>query len=138
MSTTLRKGVCWLVPALALVLTACAGADAASEHPWLQLPAAAGHTIVESTGVSGGQVVIALDSATTPETAIQLGHEILRQAPPQVTLNVRLYNDEATARNWRTVPADWTQEHLWVLVRSSAEGGAEVRWVGPEDGDVRR
>lgn len=104
------------------------------EHPWLELPEASAHEIVESAGVGGGQVVIAMDPAVTPEEALRLGEKILAQAPSGGTVNVRLYNDPATARNWKTVPADWTRQHLWVVVRANPESGLrEVRWVGPDE-----
>lgn len=105
-----------------------------AEHPWLALPEGSAHEIVESAGIGGGQVVIAMDPAVTPAEALRLGEEVLAQAPGGRTVNVRLYNDPATARNWNTVPADWTRQHLWVVVRVNPESGLrEVRWVGPEE-----
>ncbi|MEX2572568.1 MAG: hypothetical protein WD737_14805 [Gemmatimonadota bacterium] len=110
---------------------ACGGVE--PPHPWIELPEGSGHQIIETGGLDDGQVVIAVDSTVTPDEALRLGEEILAQAPADATVNVRLYNDEATARNWSTVASEWTQQHLWVVVRASPGSGLrEVRWVGPE------
>lgn len=114
-------------------LAACAG-DAS--HPWIVLPEGSAHRIVESTGIGDGQVVIAMDPAVTRDEAMQLGNLIQSQAPEGVTVNARLYNDEETARNWRTVDAQWTLQHLWVTVTVIPQTGRnEVRWVGPAASD---
>lgn len=125
-----------IVPAFAFMLgmSGWIGCSSpAAEHSWLTFPDGSGHEIVESGGVGDGQVVIAMDPSITPDEALRLGEEILAQAPIGRTINVRLYNDPATARRWDRVPAEWTREHLWVLVRANPGSGLrEVRWVGPE------
>jgi hypothetical protein len=124
----------WWTQLLALSLATLVGcADDPGPHPWLTLPEGSRHRIVESMGPGEGQIVVAMDPEVKPEEALELGRSIQAQAPAEVTVNARLYNDEGTARNWRRVAADWTREHLWVTVVIVPESGRnEVRWVGPE------
>jgi|SRR5690606_7583900 len=124
----MRRSVLTAIALLGLV--ACGG-DAG--HPWLAIPDTYPHQLIESEGAGGGQLVIAVPPETSPQTALELGRVILSQAPEGVVVNARIYNDEATARNWRTVAAEWTLEHLWVLARRTGDGDEEVRWVGPSD-----
>lgn len=117
---------------ISFFVAACGGGDEA--HPWLALPEGSPHRILEATGADEGQIVIAMDPAVTPDEALALGEWVRAQAPPGVTVNARLYNDEATARNWRTVASDWTREHLWVTVVVIPQSGRDdVRWAGPEE-----
>jgi hypothetical protein len=112
-------------------LTACGGGE--PEHPWLAIPENVPYQLIEAEGPGEGQLVIAVPGDATPQEAIDLGRLILQQAPTDAVVNARIYNDEATARNWRTVEAQWTLEHLWVLARRTGDGEDEVRWVGPPD-----
>ena len=115
-----------------LLATAACGSDVASGHPWLAIPAEYPHQVIESEGAGQGQLVIAVDPGVTPEQALEVGEIVLQQAPADIIVNARIYNDEATARNWRTVDAQWTLEHLWVLARRTADED-ELRWVGPAE-----
>jgi hypothetical protein len=122
--------------AAAIVATACAGGGS-DEHPWIRLDPASPHRIIEFSGADAGQVVIAADPTISREEALALGRLIQSQAPPGAILNVRVYNDEATARGWRTAPADLHVSHLLVIVSSSsATGSPEVRWVRPDSLDA--
>lgn len=115
-----------------LLLSAC-GAEPVPSHPWIDLGADSPYRILESMGSSGGQAVILMPESVSREEALALGRTIQSQAPPGIAVNVRLYNDEATARNWRTVEAQWTLQHLLVVVQVVPDTGlSEVRWVGPE------
>ncbi len=118
-----------------LLATAVVGCSSSEpEHPWIDLGENAPHQIVEFSGADAGQIVIAMDPAVTQEEAMGLGRLIQSQAPPGATVNARLYNNEATARGWRTAPAEMRVRHLLVLVSvSSATGLNEVRWVQPEE-----
>jgi hypothetical protein len=116
---------------LSLLVAACS--DGEPEHPWLVIPEGDPYQLVEAEGPGEGQIVLALPAEATPEQALEVGRTVLEQAPAGVVVNARIYNDEATARNWRTVEAQWTLEHLWVLARRTADGEEELRWVGPAD-----
>jgi hypothetical protein len=106
------------------------------EHPWLDLGEDSPHQIVEFSGTDAGQIVIAMNPAITREEAMELGHLIQSQAPSGTTVNARLYNEESTARGWRTAPAEMRVEHLLVLVSISPTTELdEVRWVPPEEAD---
>lgn len=113
-------------------LMGCSSSE--SEHPWLDLGEDSRHQIVESSGTDAGQIVIAMDPAVTREEAMELGRLIQSQAPPGATVNARLYNEETTARGWRTASAEMRVEHLLVLVSISPRTELdEVRWVPPEE-----
>ncbi|MQA90581.1 MAG: hypothetical protein GEU90_10145 [Gemmatimonas sp.] len=116
---------------LTLAFVGCGEAERA--HPWLAIPETHPHQVIESVGPGQGQLVIALPPGATPPEALEVGRIVLQQAPADAIVNARIYNDEATARNWRTVDAEWTLEHLWVLARRTGEGEDELRWVGPAD-----
>ncbi len=110
---------------------ACAEPEA--EHPWIGLGPDSPHRIVEASGLEGNQAVIVMPPDVSREEALALGRMIQSQAPAGATINVRLFNDEATALSWRTAPAEWTLQHLLVVVQIVPETGLnEVRWVGPE------
>jgi hypothetical protein len=122
----------WLLTLTGLLLASCSTDEA--EHPWLELGEGSPHQIVEFSGADAGQIVIAMDPAVTREEALELGRLIQAQAPPGARVNARLYNDEFTARGWRTAPAEMRVEHLLVLVSANPETGLnEVRWAPPED-----
>ena len=113
-------------------LMGCSSSE--SEHPWLDLGEDSRHQIVEFSGTDAGQIVIAMDPAVTREEAMELGRLIQSQAPSGATVNARLYNEETTARGWRTAPAEMRVEHLLVLVSISPRTELdEVRWVLPEE-----
>lgn len=133
-----RTGSTWIV--IGLVVAAASGcSDGESAHPWIDLGPDSAHRIIEYSGLDAGQVVIALDPGVTREEALALGERIEAQAPEGATVNVRLYNDEQTARNWRSAAANQRIEHLLVLVSSnSATGDVEVRWVRPDSLDAPR
>jgi hypothetical protein len=117
---------------LAAFLLAGCGGDSL-EHPWIRLDPGSPHRIVEFSGADAGQVVIAADPNISREEAMQLGRLIQSQAPAGAVVNVRIYNDETTAREWRTAQADLNLPHLLVIVSSSsATGSPEVRWVRPD------
>lgn len=120
--------------ALAALLIGCA--PTTPEHPWIDLGPDSPDRIIEFSGADAGQVVIAMPPTATREEALDLGRRIQSQAPPGATVNVRLYNDEATARDWRTASNEMSTAHLLVVVAtSSASGRAEVRWVRPDSLD---
>jgi hypothetical protein len=122
----------WIVCS-AFLATGCGGG---SDHPWIRLDPESPHRIVEFSGADAGQVVIAADPSITREEALELGRLIQSQAPPGATVNVRIYDDEQTAREWRTAPASMNVPHLLVIVSSStATGSPEVRWVRPDSLD---
>ena len=103
-------------------------------HPWIDLGEGSFHQIVEFSGVNAGQIVVAMDPTVSRADAMELGRLIQSQAPAGATVNARLYNDEPTARGWRTAPADLRVEHLLVLVSvNPATGLDEVRWVPQEN-----
>lgn len=131
---TLHLRVRGILTAVALLaLGACGGGE--PQHPWLSVPENADFQIIESSGVGEGQIVIAMEPPVAQARAVALGEEILAQAPADATVNARIYNDEATARNWSTVDAVWTNEHLLVVATRTRTGGDEVRWVrGEEEG----
>lgn len=135
--TTWPRGVllrALLLGALPLVLAGCA--EPAPEHPWIDLGPSSPHRIIEFSGGDAGQVVIAMEPTVSREQALELGRLIQSQAPPDATVNVRLYNDELTARGWRTAPADMRVAHLLVVVSTNSRTGApEVRWVRPDSLD---
>lgn len=115
---------------LLATLAACSGSERG--HPWLRLddPNA---RIIEVSDLNPGHVVIVMDLPASQEEALSLGRRIQAQAPEGATVNVRIYNDEQTARKWRTAPAPLTLQHLLVVVRIVPETGLnEVRWVGPQ------
>ena len=119
---------------LLAVLMGCSSPE--SEHPWVDLGENSRHQIVEFSGTDAGQIVIAMDPAVTREEAMELGRLIQSQAPPGATVNARLYNEETTARGWRTAPAEMRVEHLLVLVSISPRTELdEVRWVPPAEAD---
>jgi hypothetical protein len=123
----------WMLTAAALT-AACGGGI---EHPWIRLDPDSPHRIIEYSGADAGQVVIAVDPTISREDALELGRLIQSQAPPDATVNVRIYNDETTARTWRTVAGNLSVEHLLVIVSSSsATGRPEVRWVRPDSLDA--
>jgi hypothetical protein len=114
------------------LVTAC-DRDVTDDHPWIRLDPDSPHRILEFSGADAGQVVIAADPAISRDEALELGRLIQSQAPPGAVVNVRIFNDEATARGWRTSPANLYVSHLLVIVSSSsATGGTEVRWVRPD------
>ena len=120
--------------AAAFLATAC-GDEV--DHPWIRLDPGSPHRIIEFSGADAGQVVVAADPAISREEALELGRLIQSQAPPDATVNVRIYNDETTARTWRTVAGNLSVEHLLVIVSSSsATGRPEVRWVRPDSLDA--
>jgi hypothetical protein len=121
-------------PAVLLALSLLPGCgEAEEEHPWIRLGPDSPFSIVESSGTSGGQVVILMPPEVSREEALGLGQLVRSQVPEGATVNVRLYNDETTARGWRTAPAEWTLQHLLVVVQVVPDTGLdEVRWVGPE------
>lgn len=105
-------------------------------HPWIDLGPGSPDKIVEFSGADAGQVVIAMPPTVTRDEALELGRRIQSQAPPGATVNVRLYNDEATARGWRTASNEMSTAHLLVVVESSSTAGEpEVRWVRPDSLD---
>ncbi len=107
------------------------------EHPWIELGEGSLHQIVEFSGVNAGQIVVAMDPTVSRADAMELGRLIQSQAPAGATVNARLYNDDATARGWRTARADLRVEHLLVLVSvNPATGLNEVRWVPQENEPV--
>ncbi len=88
---------------------------------------------MEFAGADAGQIVIAMDPAVTREDALELGRLVQSQAPPGAIVNAQLYNDEGTARGWRTAQAEMRVEHLLVLVTiNPASGLNEVRWARPD------
>lgn len=118
--------------ALLLMLMGCSSTEAV--HPWLELGEGSAHQIVEFAGADAGQIVIAMEPGVTREEALALGRQIQAQAPAGARVNARLYNDEFTARGWRTAPAQMRVEHLLVLVSINPETGLnEVRWAPPDD-----
>jgi len=119
------------------VLAAACGGGSSEEHPWIRLDPGSSHQIIEFSGADAGQVVIAVDPTISRDEALELGRLIQSQAPAAAVVNVRIYNDEATARGWRTAPADLHVSHLLVIVSSSSVSGApEVRWVRPDSLDA--
>jgi hypothetical protein len=105
-------------------------------HPWIDLGPDSPYEMIEFSGADAGQVVIAMPPTVTRDEALELGRRIQSQAPPGATVNVRLYNDEATARDWRTASNEMSTAHLLVTVTtSSAAGEPEVRWVRPDSLD---
>jgi hypothetical protein len=122
----------WMLTAASLAAACGGGVD----HPWIRLEAGSPHQIIEFSGADAGQVVIAADPGISRSEALELGRLIQSQAPPNATVNVRIYNDEATARAWRTVAGNLSVEHLLVVVSSSsATGRPEVRWIRPDSLD---
>ena len=120
--------------AAAFLATAC-GDEV--DHPWIRLDPGSPHRIIEFSGADAGQVVIAANPEISREEALELGRLVQSQAPPGATVNVRIYNDETTARTWRTVAGNLSVEHLLVIVSSSsATGRPEVRWVRPDSLDA--
>jgi hypothetical protein len=114
------------------MLMGCSSTEAA--HPWLDLGESSAHQIVEFAGADAGQIVIAMEPGVTREEALALGRRIQAQAPTGARVNARLYNDEFTARGWRTAPAQMRVEHLLVLVSINPETGLnEVRWAPPDE-----
>jgi len=120
---------------LAAVLPVMAGCSAESiEHPWLDLGSAPPHEILEVSGTSSGQLVILVPESVTREEVMALGAMIANQAPAGATVNARIFNDRATALNWRTAPGAWTAQHLLAVVTAVPETGApEVRWVTADE-----
>jgi hypothetical protein len=119
------------------ILVAACGGGSSQEHPWIRLDPGSSHRIIEFSGADAGQVVIAADPTISRDEALELGRLIQSQAPPGATVNVRIYNDEATALGWRTAPANMHVSHLLVIVSSSsATGSPEVRWVRPDSLDA--
>jgi len=115
------------------VLTSCA-AEPVAGPTWLDLEDAPPHEIVEVSGASGGQLVIVVPSGSSQADVLELGRRIADQAPPNATLNARIFDDLDTARNWRTAPADWTVQHLLVVVTGTPESDeVDVRWMRPEE-----
>lgn len=118
-----------------LLLTGCGGSEPG--HPWLDLGEGSPHRIVDFAGVDAGQIVIAMDPTVSPDEAMELGRRVQAQAPPGATVNARLYDDETTARNWSTAPAQMRIEHLQVVVSINPDTGLdEVRWVRPDSLDA--
>jgi hypothetical protein len=121
---------------VAVLACACAGGSS-EDHPWIRLDPGSPHQIIEFSGADAGQVVIAADPGISRNEALELGRLIQSQAPPGATVNVRIYNDETTARGWRTAPALMHLSHLLVIVSSSsATGSPEVRWARPDSLDA--
>ena len=117
---------------LTLILAGCSSPEVA--HPWLDLGEDSLHQMIEFTGSDAGQIVIAMDPQVTREEALSLGRQIQAQAPPGARVNARLYNEETTARGWRTAPAEMRVEHLLVLVSINPQTGLnEVRWAPPDE-----
>ncbi len=119
------------IPIIVLALAGCSTSEPA--HPWLDLGASSPHRIIEFAGADAGQIVIAMDPAVSREQALELGSLIQSQAPPGAIVNAQLYNDEATARGWRTAQAQMRVEHLLVLVTINPGTELnEVRWARPD------
>jgi hypothetical protein len=108
------------------------GAEEAPAHPWLDLAGAPTHEILEVSGTTGGQLVIYVPPESTQEAVVDLGRRIADQAPPNATLNARIFDDRETARNWRTAPADWTIQHLLLVVTRLPGEPVELRWMQPD------
>ncbi|MFW6010297.1 MAG: hypothetical protein ACOC9H_00110 [Gemmatimonadota bacterium] len=120
-----------LGPAFGLV-AGCSPGEVA--HPWFTLddPTA---RIVEVSEMNPGQVVVVMEPPVNRDDALAVGRSLREQAPEGAQVNARIYDDEWTARNWRTAPEQQTLEHLLVVVQIVPSTGRDrVEWVGPEPG----
>ncbi len=121
----------WVTLIVTLLLASgCSGTS--SEHPWLVLDEEEPNRIIESSGYDSGQLVLLMPENVSPDEALELGRRIQAAAPEGATVNARLFNDELSARNWRTAPEQWVRQHLLVVVQRVPDIDLdEVRWVGP-------
>jgi hypothetical protein len=88
---------------------------------------------LEVAGSTGGQLIIFVPPEAPDEAVLDLAARIADQAPPNSTVNARIFDDRDTARNWRTAPADWTVQHLLAVVTHlPGDSAAEVRWMQQE------